>query len=121
MLLTNVGQSDGGGVLTAIKKYESHPSIVMIREHVVIDVQFEFSSVSYEDMYSELKRLDTKKGIPFMDIPLGRLKEVADIMVEPVMGIWNNEIILDGKFPSKLKLADVTAIFKKLESITKEN
>ena len=37
------------------------------------------------------------------------------------MEIWNNEIIGNLKFPTKLKYADITPIFKKLECILMEN
>ena len=37
------------------------------------------------------------------------------------MNIWNNEIVQNKKFPRKLKLADITPIFKKLETIFIEN
>ena len=37
------------------------------------------------------------------------------------MQIWNNEIIENKKFPSELKCADITPIFKKLECILKKN
>ena len=37
--------------------------------------------------------------------------------MEPRIHIWNNEIIDNQKFPTKLKLADITPIFKRLESI----
>ena len=37
------------------------------------------------------------------------------------MNIWNVEVIENRKFPSKLKLADISPIFKKLENTFKEN
>ena len=37
------------------------------------------------------------------------------------MVIWNNEVTDNMIFPSKLKYADLTTIFKKLECVLKEN
>ena len=37
------------------------------------------------------------------------------------MHTWNNEIVHNNKFPTKLKLADIIPIFKKLENIFVEN
>ena len=37
------------------------------------------------------------------------------------MQIWNNEIVDNMKFPTKLKYADITPIFKKLECIMVNN
>ena len=56
-----------------------------------------------------------------MNIPTKQLKKTIDIVSEPLMHIWNNQIIENKNFPSKLKLADITPIHKKLESILKEN
>ena len=56
-----------------------------------------------------------------MNIPSKQLKQVVDIIMEPLMHIWNNEIIDNQKFPTKLKLADITPIFKRLESILVKN
>ena len=56
-----------------------------------------------------------------MNIPTKQLKQVGDIICEPLMKIWNEEFIQNKKFPTKLKLADVTPIFKKLQNIFLEN
>ncbi len=56
-----------------------------------------------------------------MNIPTKQLKLVGDIIVEPLMQIWNNEVIENKKFPNKLKYADITPIFKKLECILVDN
>ena len=55
------------------------------------------------------------------DIPTKQLKQVIDIIVEPLMQIWDNEIIENKKFPTELKKADITPLFKKLESILVDN
>ena len=55
-----------------------------------------------------------------MNIPTKQLKKVTEIIEEPLMQIWNNEII-DMKFQTKLKYADITPIFKKLECIIVNN
>ena len=56
-----------------------------------------------------------------MSIPPKQLKEVMNIISEPLLRIWNEEIIGNKKFSSKLKWADMTPIFKKLETVTKGN
>ena len=52
-----------------------------------------------------------------MDIPSKPLKQVIDIIGIPLMQNWNNEVIDDQKFLTKLKYADIAPIFKKLDSI----
>ena len=56
-----------------------------------------------------------------MNIPVKRLKEVVDIVAQPLTDIWKWEIIVGRKFASQLKLADITPLHKKLETVNKEN
>ena len=56
-----------------------------------------------------------------MNIPTNKLKEAKDQIAKPLAQIWNEEVILNKKFPSRLKLADITPLFKKLETVLKEN
>ena len=57
----------------------------------------------------------------FMNIPTNQLKQVCDVVCKPLMEIWNEEVTRNRKFPSKLKLADISPIFKKLESTLVKN
>ena len=70
---------------------------------------------------AEVKKLNSKKQGTFMNITPKLLKETLEIIVEPLVNIWNDEVIHNKKFPSKLKCADLTPIFKKLDSTLKEN
>jgi hypothetical protein len=47
----------------ALKKFESHPSIIEIKEKVTIESKFVFAKVSMSDIKNELKSLKTKKAI----------------------------------------------------------
>ena len=105
----------------ALKKFECHPSILDIKEQVSNESIFSFSEVCYADMMTEVKNLDSKKSGTFMNITPKLLKGTLEIIVEPLMSIWNDEVIKNKKFPSKLKCADLTPIFKKLDSTLKGN
>ena len=105
----------------ALKKFESHPSILAIKNNVEVNSNFVFSNVTPKDMLSEIKKLNPRKSGTFMNIPASLLKEVKDIAAEPLATIWNTEIISNKKFPTKLKLADITPLFKKLDNVSKEN
>ena len=72
-------------------------------------------------MAKEINNLNEKKSGTFMNIPVKRLKEVVDVVAQPLTDIWKQEIILGRKFSSQLKLADITPLHKKLETINKEN
>ena len=120
VLLNDTGELTSP-VKVALKKFEVHPSIIDINEKVDVEEKFSFSKVNLCDIEFELKNLNTKKATTFMNIPAKVLKQVKDIIGEPLMQIWNNEIIDNKKFPTRLKYADIAPIFKKLESITVKN
>ena len=73
--------------------------------------------MSTSDIKFELKNLKTNKASTFLNISAKQLKQVMDIIVDPMIQIWNTEVIENKKFPSRLKCADLTPIFKKLECI----
>ena len=50
-----------------------------------------------------------------MNIPTKHLKQTVDIICEHLMNIWNEEIIQNKIFSTKLKLADICPVFKRLE------
>ena len=121
-MLVNKTSGNQGKVIDALKRYESHPSVLKIKEKVgLVDTTFSFSLCTISDIESEIKALNPKKGKPHMSIPPKQLKDVKDIVSEALLEIWNKEIIGNKKFPSKLKWADMTPIFKKLETVEKGN
>ena len=105
----------------AIKKFENHPSILDIKRNVSITSAFSFSQVNAAEMLLEINHLDDKKAGTYLNIPVKRLKEVGDVVAGTLAQIWNNEIIENKKFAVQLKVADITPLHKKLETIYKEN
>ena len=105
----------------ALHRFGDHPSIIEIKKRVVVDSLFSFAAVTEGDMEKEIGGLDAGKSGTFMNIPTKRLREVRGVAAGPLARIWNEEIVLGEKFPSKLKLADITPLFKKLENVCKEN
>ena len=104
-----------------MKKVESHPSILAIKNNVEVNATFSFSKVTTKDMLSKIKQLNPRKSGTFINIPTSLLKKVKDVDAEPLAKIWNTEIISNKKFPTRLKLADITPLFKKLENVNKKN
>ena len=73
------------------------------------------------DIKNEIINLDIKKAGTFSNISAKQLKQVEEIIAGHLMEIWNKEIKGNKKFPSKLKYADLTPIFKRLDCVLKEN
>ena len=119
LLLNNSAIIPKQGVENTIKMYETHPSIISIKSHIIVDSEFSFSLVTPEDIKKVIDVLNPKKNGG--SIPTKQLKEVSDIACEPISEIWNTEVVIDHIFPTKLKLHDITPIFKSLESSLKKN
>ena len=105
----------------ALKRFENHPSIIDIKEKVTVESKFSFSKVAISGIKNEIRNLDIKKAGTFSNISANQLKQVEEVIVEPLMQIWNKEIIENMKFPSELKCADISPIFKKVDRVLKEN
>ena len=120
LLLTETTNTNGG-VEEAIKRFEIHPSIISIKENVKIDSRFKFSEIKVDDIRNEIKCLNPNKAGTLKNIPTKQLKEVEELVSEPLMIIWNEEIIKNKTFSNMLKCADLNPIFKKLENIFVEN
>ena len=112
---------DSDPVKKSIKKFKNHPSIIDIKKNVSVISKFSFSEVNATEMISEINNLNAKESGTFMNIPVKRLKEVVDIVAQPLTDIWKVEIVQGMKFASQLKLADITPLHKKLETVNKEN
>ena len=119
--LLSATMCEESGIDRAIAKFKNHPSVLNIKEHIEINEIFSFQVIDVNTITSEINRLKSKKSGTFMNIPAKQLKCTVDIISEPLMNIWNNEIIRNGYFPKTLKLADITPIFKKLENISVKN
>ena len=95
------------------------PSIISIKNKVNVDSEFSFSPVTPEDIKKVIDSLNPKKNGG--NIPTKQLKEVSDIACVPISVIWNTEIVINHIFHHKLKLHDITPIFKSLENSLKKN
>ena len=103
-----------------IKKYQSHPSIIKIKENVKLDSKFKFCDVTSDEIYKEINAIDPKKASVENDIPGKILKECNDIASHYLSNIYNDS--KNSKtFPVSLKCADVTPIHKGKETTNKKN
>ena len=106
-------------VLNGINKYANHPSILRIKERFTSWETFEFSKVDHTLVFSEIMHLDkTKKTSGH--VPVDMLKLSANHCCKEITFHINNAIN-DSSFPSDLKIADVSPIFKTDDSAIKKN
>ena len=100
-----------------IKRFQHHPSINAIKENVS-GPSFNFRPISVDEVSKEICKLNDKKSTTGINVRL--LKENVDVCAKPITDIFNS-CIANGKFPDKLKLADISPIFKAVDSTAKKN
>ena len=76
--------------------------------------------MSVQDVVKEIKKLSTQKATQSTDIPVKILKENADIFGSYICDFFN-DCVEKGDFPSILKLANITPVFKKEFKGSKDN
>ena len=107
-------------IFNIINKFKDHPSILKIKETVVIKKVFSFVNSNVDDIAAEISKLNTSKPTTFNNIPAKILVENIDICSPFISKIYN-ESIEDSNFPVALKKADITPVHKKNETTNKEN
>ena len=107
-------------LVSLIAKYDNHPSIISIRSAVLEHGTFEFEQVDINQIYQILVKMNDKKATGYDGIPCKLLKLGAF----PLAGILCKLInisISECKFPDVLKLAEISALFKKIDRLCKDN
>ena len=107
-------------VKKAIFKYKNHPSIILIKNKITVPELLVFTEASVSDIEKELSNLNTKKASTFKNITSKVLKASIEGCFEALTKLFNNTI-LTSDFPDKLKVTDVSPIFKKDDPLKSKN
>ena len=107
-------------ISTIVDKFQSHPSIIKIKQMIPENSAFQFHGVSEISMHQMISKLDNRKAAANDSLPTKFLVDYNDIIANPICSIYNNSII-ESTFPSPLKLADITPVHKKNETTFKDN
>ena len=104
-------------VLNAIKKYDNHPSVVLIRNNVANNESFEFHPVCPNDVCNEIRQQDNSKKTSGC-ISVGILKLISDLCHTEITKYFNM-MLSTCEFPEPLKAVDVSSLYKSSESTCK--
>ena len=104
----------------AIKMYNNHPSIIKISKKGFLKDNFSFQHVFYDNILKVIDSIDSSKAYQKDNIPPKILKQNKDISAL-VLAYDTNRCIVEGTFPSNLKNADVTPLYKKTDRLLKVN
>ena len=103
-----------------IKMFEKHNSILSIKNNLKHNTLFEFQPITKDKLKEIILSLDHNKAFGHDMISAKFLKLSADIIAGPLANIFNKGI-LQGTFPSSMKLAVVSPVYKKKDPFNKEN
>ena len=113
----NIGKNE---IETIITKYENHPSILKIKEHIQVKEKFTFSKPTPKDLEENLISLDPKKTTVENNIPTKILIDTKEITSGYLTNIYHSSID-NQTFPLSLKKADVIPSHKQLERTSVKN
>ena len=100
---------DDDVLLSAIKKYDSHPSVIAIKSAYKCQHSFCFAETDAIDVYRILIKMNVKKSVGYDDISCKFLK----IGATPLAGIlcqMVNISLNECNFPDMLKFAEIAAL-----------
>ena len=103
-----------------IDEYCNHESVQFIKKLNSNDSTFDFMSVTTNDVRDVLLSMNPKKSTGHDNIPPRLLKLGADVLCYPIQSIIN-VCIQRSVFPDTLKLAEVTPVFKKGDTLLVSN
>ena len=99
-------------VARAVEKYNNHPSYRLIKENYRNTNNFHFENFSAKEIEKELRDLLSSKAAQDSDIPTKVIKVNIDIFTTILVEEFNKSLAL-AMFPSSMKLANITPVFKK--------
>ena len=102
----------------AMKKYENHPSIKMIKGRCELN-QFEFKPVTVNEILLQIQKLNPKKASPLNSIPAKILKQNTDIFAVLIQQLFNSNLS-ECSFPKELKAGLISSLFQKSRCFPQE-
>ena len=109
--------ADDGTVDDILQKYNSHPSMKLIKENCNTD-EVALVSLSVAQVCKLLTKVNPRKATGYDSCP-PRLLHLARDELAPSMTVIINNIIETAQFPNDLKLAEISPCFKKGNKLDK--
>ena len=100
-------------------KHKNQPSTKAILDKS-LNTSFSLKTVSQRDIEKEILKLNLAKASQDLDIPTKIIKKNADTFSDILFKEFNKSLEI-GKFPSCLKMANVTPVYRKENGSDKDN
>ena len=107
-------------VTKCIYKFSTHPSIICIKDNINAENSFMFSCSSHDIIDTTIDNLNLNKPTTFNNIPAKIIAEHKNTCSQYLLHFYN-ACITESKFPSQMKHADITPVYKKGEKTDKQN
>ena len=115
------GTSQTDPVLQSIEKYSKHPSMINVKKRINnSNYTFSFKFEIQEEFSKPIQNLNCNKATQQYDIPIKILKENSEIF-SYVFGHNFNNSLFSTVFPSSVKKANITPVYKKDKKFLKNN
>ena len=73
-----------------VRQFQSHPSILKIKENVKIEKTFKFKDIDEDKMFKIISSLDPKKACMKGDLPIKMLLATNDIITPNLAKLFND-------------------------------
>ena len=103
-----------------IARHSDHPSIGLICKNVSCPSNFSFCTIDPSNVLKCINKLMSNKTPGYDGLHTKFIKISASALCTSLSNIFN-ECILNNCFPSEMKLSEISPIFKKNDSLLKEN
>ena len=104
------------GIKEIIRKYNTHPSIVKIKENVDMNEKFNFQDISSNEIKTYIHKIDTTKASIENDFPAKILIGSSEISSDYLSAIYNDSV-RDNCYPFLLKRATIIPIEKQEQKL----
>ncbi len=109
-----------GPLCDIVNMYANHPSILAIKENLIYsDSNYEFHAVNSDVLFKKLTSLKSNEACGFDEQP-PKLINIGALVLKNILLPIVNQSIASCNFPSDLKMAQVSPIFKKDDRMDKE-
>ena len=104
-----------------IADYAHHPSVIMIKTKInSAPINTNLYNTTERDVHKIISKLSSKKASGYDEIPVKFLKKVSRPLIKPLTKLAN-KCIEENVFPDKMKMANITPLYKKKDKLNKDN
>ena len=121
---SNIGspENNDGTLDDIVAQYREHNSIKLIKEQLIAHNanRFIFRFATEVEVRRVIKALSNKKAAGYDEIPAQFIKTIGTKLVKPICLMFN-QCIRENMFPDKMKMANITPLYKKKDKLNKDN